>query len=88
MYRVIILPAALKDFKALNKRFAQRVADRLSWLAENVEKITHYPLKGPFAGLFKMRIGDWRVIYDIDYVQRVITIHRIGHRKEIYRGLK
>ncbi len=58
MYKVIILSAAMKDFKGLNKRFAQRVADRLSWLAENVENITHHPLKGSFAGLFKMRIGD------------------------------
>jgi mRNA interferase RelE/StbE len=48
------------------------------------KKADTYPvLKGPFAGLRKYRVGDYRVIYAILGDQVVVL--RIGHRKEVYR---
>jgi mRNA interferase RelE/StbE len=36
--------------------------------------------------LYKFRIGDYRVVYEILYAEKMIVIHQIGHRSEIYRG--
>jgi mRNA interferase RelE/StbE len=39
------------------------------------------------AGLWRIRRGDYRIVYDIDDTQKLVTIVRIGHRREIYRSL-
>jgi len=57
----------------------------LEWLADNLDFIKPVPLKGQFSRLFKLRIGNYRIIYDIDYENFVITVHYIGHRKDIYK---
>ena len=40
---------------------------------------------GDLIGLYKFRIGDYRVIYEIVHDEKTIVIHAIGHRREIYR---
>ncbi len=66
---------------------ARRIAARISWLAEHFEEITPEPLKGGLAGLFKFREGDYRIIYEPIRKERVIIVHEIGHRRDIYRSL-
>ena len=85
MYQVIILPKALNDLSKLDKTVSRRIIDKLSWLSENIENITPLSLTGKYTDLFKFRIGDWRVIYDIDHDQKMITVHKVGHRSEIYK---
>jgi mRNA interferase RelE/StbE len=64
---------------------ARRIADRIRWLAEHCEEITPEPLHGDLAGLFKSREGDYRIIYEPIRRERLIIVHAIGHRKEIYK---
>lgn len=85
MYQVIILPKALNDLSKLDKAISRRIIEKLSWLSENIENITPLSLTGKYTDLFKLRIGDWRVIYDIDRNQKIITVHKAGHRSEIYK---
>lgn len=71
-----------RDLAKLTKTEARRVLDRIE--EELSEKADSYPvLKGPFAGLRKFRIGDYRVIYAI--LGNDVLVLRIGHRKEVYR---
>lgn len=85
VYRVVILPKAFEDLSKIDKTVVKRITDKLTWLSENVENITPLSLKGDFSGLYKLKVGDWRIIYDIDHNKKIITVHKIGHRKEIYR---
>ena len=85
MYQVIILPKALDDLSHLDKTVSRRIIDKLSWLSGHIESITPLSLTGKYTDLFKLRIGDWRVIYDIDRDQRMITVHKVGHRSGIYK---
>ena len=85
VYQVIILPKAFEDLSKIDKTVAERITDKLTWLSENIDNITPLPLKGDLSGLYKLKVGDWRIIYDIDHKKKVITVHKIGHRKEIYR---
>lgn len=69
MYRVIILPKAIDDLSRLDKAITLRIIDKLAWLSENFESIPPLPLGADYAGFHKLRVGDWRVIYDIDLRQ-------------------
>lgn len=85
MHKVTILPKALQDLSRLDKPEAQRVIDKITWLSENIERIIPVPLKGSLSGFFRFRVGDWRIIYDINPPEKIITVHKIGHRREIYK---
>ena len=73
------------SFSSLDKAVSQRILNKLKWLTKNIETISPLSLKWNCEGLFKLRIGDWRFIYDIDHDQKMITVHKAGHRREIYK---
>jgi len=56
---------AIKDLKKLDKQVAQRILKKIDWLSDNFERVIPEPLVGQFKGTFKLRIGDWRVVYTI-----------------------
>lgn len=41
-------------------------------------------LSGPLTGFFRYRVGDWRVIYNIDDDERRVRVHTIAHRADVY----
>ena len=57
---------ALSELEKLDKPISHRVLKRIRWLADHFDSLKPQPLAGEFAGLFKLRIGDYRVIYEID----------------------
>ena len=73
---------AIKDLAKLDKPVAQRILKKIDWLSDNFEKVTPEPLIGLFKGTFKLRIGDWRVVYTIE--GQTLVIQFIGHRRDIY----
>ena len=85
MYRVRLLDAATKELAKLDKLAARRVIERVNWLAENLKSVQPKTLAGEFEGLFKLRIGAYRVIYELIHKEQIIIVHAIGHRREIYR---
>lgn len=62
--------------------------DKIAWLAENAAAVIHRRLVGmpdDLAGLCKLRVGDWRILYWNYPSQTLIRIYRIQHRSEVYR---
>ena len=84
-YQVEFLPKAIDDLKKLDKVIGQRIMSRIHWLADNYENITPETLAGKLKGMFKLRAGDWRIIYSVNQKIKMITIHMVGHRREIYK---
>lgn len=84
-YRVELTPQAEKDLSCLDKIIARNIANKTDWFSHNVESIIPAPLKGGFKGKYKLRAGDWRMIYSIDHASQVITIYAIRHRSEVYK---
>ncbi len=80
-YNIVYKKSVQRDLKRLSKREAHRILNQIEQeLSKNAEA---YPvLKGPFAGLRKYRVGDYRVIYAI--LGGDVLILRIGHRKDVY----
>jgi mRNA interferase RelE/StbE len=85
VYRLRIIPTATRELERLVKPVARRIAERINWLAANLDDIRPEPYKGDLAGLYKFRVGDYRVIFQILHDEKVIVIHQVGHRSEIYR---
>ncbi len=73
------------SFKSLDKNIQHRVFDKLKWFIQNVDSLTLLPLKSSLSGLYKLRVGDYRIIYEINLNDKVVTVHKVGHRKEIYK---
>ncbi len=79
------------------RRRAQRALDRLpktdfQAVIEAIEGLTKAPRprgveKVKSTGLWRIRQGDYRIIYAIDAHQQLVTVVRVGHRREIYRSL-
>ena len=84
-FSIRILKHATKDLEGLDKTAATQIVRRIRWLSENIETMKPIPLKGNLSGLFKVREGNYRIIFQIVYDERLIIIHKIGHRRDIYR---
>ena len=75
---------ALEDLQKLDKPIAKRILKKVTWFSNQFENITPEVLSGDLSGTYKLRIGDWRVIYTIE--NDVIIIQALGHRREIYKS--
>ena len=81
-YNIVYKKSVQNDLKKLSKAEARRVLNQLE--EELSKNAADYPvLKGPFAGLRKYRVGDYRVIYAI--LHDDVVILRVGHRKDVYK---
>jgi mRNA interferase RelE/StbE len=59
---------------------------KIHWLAENAENIEPKGLRKNLAGLAKMHEGDYRIIYEIVHSEKIVIVHFIGHRREVYKN--
>ncbi len=84
MYSVVLLPNAERELARLDSSMRQRVRKRLKWVGEHFEEMQPEALKGEFASFCKIRIGDYRVLYQFDRGARIITVFRARHRREVY----
>jgi len=85
MFQVDFTPVAEADLACLDKPIAQRMLKRIRWLAENFGAITPEALTGPWQGVFKLRVGDYRVLYTCDREKQRIIVRFIRHRREVYK---
>ena len=76
---------AERDLAALDRSLRRRIIDKLEWLAANFDYITPLPLSESWRGFFKLRIGDWRVVYEIKHAQYLISVCYIDRRDKIYK---
>ncbi|NOQ52713.1 MAG: type II toxin-antitoxin system mRNA interferase toxin, RelE/StbE family [Desulfuromonadaceae bacterium] len=82
-YSLKIKQSALKEIQRLDKLQQIRLIEAIDKIADNphIGKL----LKGEFSGLRRIRVGSYRVIYEIDEGEVLILILRVVHRKDVYR---
>ena len=85
MYQVHILDEAARELEQLDKSIYNRIVQKIRWLAANFEQIKIEKLRGDLAEFYKLRVGDYRIIYEIIHSEKIIIIHAIGHHNKIYR---
>ena len=83
MYRVTILRRAQKELGALAGEAYTRIRDAIGGLAEDPRPPGCLKLTGRDA--WRIRIGDYRVVYEVDDRVRLVTVLHVGHRRDVYR---
>jgi len=82
-YTVEVKPSARKELEALPDNVLARVVRRLETLTEAPRPAGCKKLKG-YKDQWRVRIGDWRVVYIIDDAAEIVSVTRIAHRREVY----
>lgn len=83
-YLVEFTAEATADLEALPPIIQERIFRKVRWLSDNFENVSPQALSANLSGLFKLRVGDYRVIYSFAPEAKRITIHKVGHRRDIY----
>jgi mRNA interferase RelE/StbE len=84
-YQVNLPKTVQKQLNTLPQELKQRILKTLVQLQEEPRPVNSLQMKGGQG--FRLRIGDYRVLYDIDDGNKIVNLRRIGHRREIYRDL-
>ena len=84
-YQISIKSSAYKELAKLPKPEAKKVSAAIDRLAKEPRPDGVKKLKGVEEYLYRIRVGDYRIIYSVEDKIRVIDILKIGHRKDIYR---
>jgi mRNA-degrading endonuclease RelE of RelBE toxin-antitoxin system len=85
VYEVEVTPEALRHLHRLPAKVRDAaLATIFGPLAENPHRLGH-ALVGELEGLFSARRGDYRIVYEIFEEEEVLLIHRVQHRKDVYR---
>jgi len=84
-FRVILTPEAQQDIRRLDPALQTRILNKLEWMGENARLLRHQALQGrEWAGCFKYRIGDYRIIYQMDQPAEKLIVLKAGHRRDVY----
>lgn len=86
MHKIEYAKGVAKDLKGLPKEVSSRAQ---LIIEKNLAQDPYQgkPLKGVYRGLWKYRVGDYRIIYKIEQTKLVVFVLRIRHRREVYRGI-
>ena len=82
-YSVEVKPTARKELEALSDGLLARVIRKLEALADGPRPAGCKQLKG-YEDQWRIRVGDWRVVYVIDDAAKLVSVTRIAHRREVY----
>ena len=83
-YSLQIRRSAARALARITKNDRTRLIDAIDRLRE--EPNAGGVLKGEFAGLRRLRVGSYRIIYEVNDDQLVVLVIRVGHRKDVYRS--
>jgi mRNA interferase RelE/StbE len=89
LYQIRFLGRAVDDLASISLPHRRLIKEKLLILAENPEALKNNikRLAGELEGLYRLRVGSYRVIFKKDGKELIILIVRIGHRKEVYLSI-
>jgi mRNA interferase RelE/StbE len=83
-YKVEFTSASIAELEDLAPMVQERVLRKVRWLSENFTQVNPQGLSADLSGLCKLRVGDYRVIYSFNEESEILTIHKVGHRRDVY----
>jgi len=84
VYAVFLKPAALRELRKLPEDIRRRVAARINALVGDPRPAGVERLQGG-ADLYRVRVGDYRIVYQAESKALVVLVVRIGYRRDVYR---
>ena len=84
-YRILIKSSAAREIEAVGqKKDRQRIVRQIRSLADNPRPVGCEKLSGQ-SDRYRVREGDYRIVYSVDDRSLVVNVVKIGHRKDVYR---
>ena len=83
-YRLSFKSSAAKEFRKLPLAIQQKAVPLIDKLCDNPRPSGVVKLQGD-KSLYRVRVGDYRIIYEIDDIERCIRVMRVRHRRDVYR---
>ena len=84
-FQIILVPEAQADIRRLDPALQTRILNKLEWMGQNAQLLRHQALQGKeWTGCFKYRVGDYRILYQIDWSAEKLVVLKVGHRREVY----
>jgi len=82
-YKIEIKKSAVKEIEGLSKRDLQAVLEKMGSLSENPRQHGCEKLSGQEK--YRVRCGDYRILYTIEDVVLIVYVVKVGHRKDVYK---
>lgn len=80
----VFFPAFDRTFFSLSSEIQVRIQNRLDFVGMNLPTFPHYRMTG--CESYRLRIGDYRVIYEFDPANNILYLLNLGHRSTVYRS--
>ncbi|EWC60374.1 RelE/StbE replicon stabilization toxin [Actinokineospora spheciospongiae] len=87
LYEIEWTAAALRELRKLDKQASRRIALAVTALGSDPRPFGCRALTGLPSGVMRIRVGDYRVVYQVEDTRVVVTVVRVAHRREVYRDL-
>lgn len=84
IYEIIVKKSAVKEIENLPVKVLPKITQSISDLAVTPRPQHSKKLKGTKSNLWRIRVGDYRVVYLIDDKIQIIDVQKVGHRKDVY----
>ena len=86
MYRVRFLRKAADELKKIDPIWQNRIKEKINQLAENPSLLKNRikPLKGKYKKFLRLRVGNYRIVFQKKEEELIIVIVRVAHRREVY----
>jgi len=85
-YRLELTPIAKKDIKKLDKHVAVQIDSKLKDLVDGKANLDIKKMEGQASLTYRLRCGDYRIVFEVKRQIITILVITVGHRKEVYRG--
>ena len=84
-YKILLKSSAAKEIEAVgSKEHRRRIVEKIAGLAVNPRSQKTEKLAG-YDDRYRIRQGQYRIVYFIDDSRREVTMFKVGHRKDVYR---
>jgi len=81
-YEIRFLPSVRKDLRGIPKATVRRILRKIDQLAENPRPPDSKKLTG--RSLFRIRVGPYRIVFEVNDNEVVVVIVKVGHRRDVY----
>lgn len=84
LYKIATKDSLERDLKKIDLQYIPKIFDAIKSLAENPFSVQSKKMKGAESS-YRLRVGDYRIIYQVDTKNGIVTIYHARHRKDVYR---
>jgi len=85
-YRLILKPSAEKQLEHLTAAIQRRIVEKLATIEAEPRGAGSVKLAGG-RNCYRVRVGDYRIVYEVDDARKTVFVTIIAHRREVYRDL-